>query len=189
MKPLGLLACITTACSLIELIASIVSNQSIDGAFMIAFSAGLPVVLAWTFVFVSSIVTATTLLRRRRSVMAILSPIIPITAFIASQSAIPYVQYPQDYTHVRAMRSTYDGAVSRLPKDGRRFAEFNWGGLLFASKGVVYDETDEVGLPYGHQSTAWKRRMRSTDLTCGGGGPVGEVMPLGQHYYVGAFGC
>jgi hypothetical protein len=37
--------------------------------------------------------------------------------------------------------------------------------MTFSSKGVVYDETDEVGLAYGHQSADWKRRMRSTDLT------------------------
>jgi hypothetical protein len=31
--------------------------------------------------------------------------------------------------------------------------------------------------------------MKDTDLTCGGDGPIGEVMPLGGHYYVAGFGC
>ncbi len=61
--------------------------------------------------------------------------------------------------------------------------------MLFASTGVVYDETGEVGLPFAHQSAQWKKRMRNTDLTCGGDGPVGKVMPMGDHYYVVSFGC
>jgi hypothetical protein len=99
------------------------------------------------------------------------------------------VQFPQDYLHFRSMRPSYDARVALLYRDGHRFDEFNWGGMLFASKGVVYDESDEVALPYGHQSTDWKKRMKSTDLTCGGDGPVGEVIPLGNHYYIATFGC
>jgi hypothetical protein len=61
--------------------------------------------------------------------------------------------------------------------------------MMFASKGVVYDETDEIALPPGHQSAAWKSRMRKTDLTCGGDGPIGRVEPVGGHHYVTSFGC
>jgi len=81
-------------------------------------------------------------------------------------------------TSTFAQCRAYGADVSRLPRDGHRFAEFNWGGMTFSSKGVVYDEIDEVGLAYGHQSPDWKRRMGSTDLTCGGDGPVGEVPEL-----------
>jgi len=63
------------------------------------------------------------------------------------------------------------GSIAQLPTDGKRYAEFNWGGMLFAFRGVVYDET-EIALPSGHQSAAWKRRMRKADLTCGGDGPI-----------------
>ena len=114
---------------------------------------------------------------------------IPFAVPADVSSAIPYVQYPRDRARFLAKRSEYDATVARLPQNGRRFAEFNWGGMLFASTGVVYDETDEVGLPFGQQSAQWKERMRNTDLTCGGEGPIGKVMPMGDHYYVVSFGC
>jgi hypothetical protein len=76
------------------------------------------------------------------------------------------------------MRPSYDAQIARLPKNRECYAEFNWGGMLYASRGVVYDQTGEAGLPYGRQSAAWKSRMKNTDLICGGDGPVGEVTPL-----------
>ncbi len=88
-----------------------------------------------------------------------------------------------------AMRPWYDQQVARLPKNGKRYAEFSWGGMTYASQGVVYDETDEVRWSPGSQSAAWRRRLKDTDLTCGGAEPIGEVKPLGGHYYLTTFGC
>ncbi len=189
MRSLLAIAAAALVCATIELILAVVGNESPDLGFGVAYYAGVPLLLAWFCVFVWSIITMVRLLRLKRWAPAMLSPPIPVCTFISAYWALPYVQFPQDYNHFRAMRRVYDADVSRLPRDGHRFAEFNWGGITFSSKGVVYDETDEVGLPYGHQSADWKRRMGSTDLTCGGDGPVGEVLPLGQHYYVVAFGC
>lgn len=156
--------------------------------FVVAMFGAIPILLAWLAIAIWSLKIGARSFWDQTwlSLSAFLAPV--VIPFLVVQ-AIPYAQYPEDYAHFVAMRPVYDAAVARLPKDGRRFAEFNWGGMLFASKGVVYDETDEVGRPFGHQSAEWKRRMKNTDLTCGLDGPVGEVIPLEGHYFVVGFGC
>ena len=177
------------ACAVFELTIMVISNQSQTLSDVLLVFATPLALLLWVAVCAWSIVFAVYLIRRRMRRFALLCPIVPIAMFAATYWAIPYVQFPQDYMHFRALKASYDASVNALPNNGYRYAEFNWGGLTFSSKGVVYDETDQVALPYGHQSDAWKSRMRYTDLTCGGEGPVGEVVPLGSHYYVVAFGC
>lgn len=173
----------------LDICFALVGNQSPANDFGMGLYLGLPFFLLWLSLLVWSIILAIRLLAQERWLIGLTSPVIPVLTFLASWWVMPYVEYPQDYEHFRAMRPSYDAAIATLPKDGHRYDEFNWGGMLFASKGVVYDETDEVGLPFGRQSARWKKRMRPTDLTCGGEGPIGEVMPLGGHYYVVSFGC
>jgi hypothetical protein len=160
-----------------------------DVLFAEAIFAAIPLLLAWAAFTVWFFVVAAKSFRRMAWRSAFLCLFVPFAVPFAAYEATPYIHYPIDYARFQAMRPSYDAEVARLPKDGQRFAEFNWGGMLFASRGVVYDETDEVALPYGHQSAAWKSRMKHTDVTCGGDGPVGNAMPLGGHYYVTAFGC
>lgn len=157
-----------------------------DDLFYVTFLAALPLLLAWGALLAWSWIVA---FRQRRGLAAFICLALPFAVPVTAYQTIPYARYPFDYAHFQVMRSSYDAQVAQLPNDGERYAEFNWGGMTFASRGVVYDETDEVALPFGRQSTAWKNRMRGTDLTCGGEGPVGTVMPLGGHYYVTAFGC
>ena len=105
-------------------------------------------------------------------------------------SDIPWLySYPGDVIRFEREYPKYSRYVSALPHDGKRFAEFNWGGMLFASRGITYDETDEVVLPRGTQSADWQARMKNTDLTCGGNGPIGVVEPIRGHYYLTTFGC
>jgi hypothetical protein len=160
-----------------------------DVSFAAAIFPGIPLLIAWVAFTVWSFVIAAKSFRRMAWPSALLCLAFPFAVPLAAYEAIPYVQYPIDYARFQTMRPSYDAQIARLPKSGERYAEFNWGGMLFASRGVVYDETDEVALPYGRQSAAWKSRMKGTDLTCGGDGPVGKVMPLGGHYYVTGFDC
>ena len=142
---------------------------------------------AWIALSVWSFANVIRSLADEKWLLAVTFLAIPFAVPIGIYHAIPYVQYPGDRVRLLAARPEYEATVARLPKNGRRFAEFPWGGMLFASTGVVHDETDEVGLPFGHQSANWKQRMRNTDLTCGGDGPIGNVMPMGDHYYVVSF--
>jgi hypothetical protein len=117
-----LVAAAALACAAIELILAVVANESLDLGFGVAYYAGVPLLLAWACVFVWSIVTMARLLRLKRWAPAMLSPLIPVAAFISAYWALPFVQFPQDYNHFRAMRRAYDMDVSRLPRDGHRFA-------------------------------------------------------------------
>jgi len=97
--------------------------------------------------------------------------------------------YAGDVAHFFVAKPSYDKVIAMLPNDGSRFDEFNWGGLLFASKGVVYDETDQIAMPKDRRSAAWLARVGRGDLMCGGSDLVAPVQPLWSHYYVAGFGC
>ncbi len=121
--------------------------------------------------------------------MIVLSVPATVLAMLVWPQITAAYQYPGIRLHFLSDFPKYSQYVAGLPKNGKRFAEFNWGGMLFASDGITYDETDEVALPAGQQSADWKRRMKNTDLTCGGDVPIGVVEPMGGHYYFTSFGC
>jgi hypothetical protein len=167
------------------------------GAFATAFFDGLVapfVVLAGYVLFITgcAILLTSVVLKHLRGAKRLLLVIAVVTLIIVVlpfYSALMLYRYPGDRLHFLMDLPHYQAYVDRLPRNGKRFAEFNWGGMLFASSGISYDETDEVALPFGHQSAEWRARMKNTDLTCGGNGPVGTVEPMGGHYYLTAFGC
>ena len=160
-----------------------------DALLHVGILAAALVALFWIVFAGWSLIIAVKSLRRKAWLPSLFSLVLPIALPLAVWQTFPYAQYLADYAHFQAMRAVYDARIAQLPRNGKRYAEFNWGGMLFASKGVTYDETDEVALPAGRQSGAWKKRMKNTDLTCGGDGPVGDVTPLGGHYYMTGFGC
>lgn len=116
-------------------------------------------------------------------------------ALLAAFVAITAAGWPEtyqsaaDWEHFIAMRPHYDAVIARLPDTGARFAEFNWGGFSFGSRGIVYDETDEIGRSPGQQSKKWISRMKETDLLCGENNLTVTVRRLAGHYYATSFGC
>lgn len=91
-----------------------------------------------------------------------------------------------DLIHFEMMRSQYSAAVKAMPSTGQpKLAVFNWGGMLWASTGVVYDESDEVVLPPAQQTPAWQLRAANTDLSCDGY----ITHSLGNHFYLASFRC
>jgi hypothetical protein len=85
-----------------------------------------------------------------------------------------------------ATRSYYDRQIAQLPANGKpRLLVFSWGGMIWASRGVVYDESDEIALPIGQQSAAWKANPNRDELSCGNWG----VHRLWAHYYLVDFLC
>jgi hypothetical protein len=88
-----------------------------------------------------------------------------------------------DRLHFFVMRDRYAAEIaSQPPTDHPRLMSWNWGGFV-QSKGVVYDESDEIAAP--HQSQAWRSRAEKTDLACDFMG----YTPLGGHFYLVGFGC
>jgi hypothetical protein len=83
---------------------------------------GFFIVLAWLGLAIWSLIVAIRSLWNRRWLLSFICLIMPgATPFITIQ-AIPYAQYPGDYAYFLAMRSKYDAAVARLPKNGHWFA-------------------------------------------------------------------
>jgi hypothetical protein len=79
----------------------------------------------------------------------------------------------------------YRAQIAESPEGTPKLLVFNRGGMIWASSGVVYDDSDEVRLPVGQQSPAWKVRAKHNELGCGGF----YVTPLFGHFYLAEFPC
>jgi hypothetical protein len=119
----------------------------------------------------------------------VLAAILPVVLLIVAFDPVRFVRscdYAGDVIHFIAMKSSYDRTISALPAEQRpRLVVFDWGGMSFASHGLVYDETDQVALPRGRQSADWLAQAGHTELSCEGYG----VRPLWDHYYLADFPC
>jgi hypothetical protein len=113
----------------------------------------------------------------------------PVVILLAMGTLLEPAVHVGDVAHFLAVKPSYDKEIGMLPADDSRFHEFNWGGMLFASKGVVYDETDQIVMPKDRRSASWLARVKETDLMCGGSELVAPVRPLWSHYYLAYFGC
>jgi hypothetical protein len=119
----------------------------------------------------------------------VLVAILPVILLIVAFDPVRFVRscdYAGDVIHFIAMKSSYDRTISALPAEQRpRLVVFDWGGMSFASHGLVYDETDQVALPRGRQSRDWLAQASHTELSCEGYG----VRALWDHYYLADFPC
>jgi hypothetical protein len=118
-----------------------------------------------------------------------MATILPVVLLIVAFDPVRFVRscdYLGDVIHFIAMRSYYDRTIAALSADERPpLVVFDWGGMSFASRGLVYDETDQVALPRGRQSTDWVAKASHTELSCEGYG----VQALWDHYYLADFPC
>jgi hypothetical protein len=84
------------------------------------------------------------------------------------------------------LKPYYDKQIAVLPASQKpRLVVFNWGGMVWASRGLVYDETDQVSLSPGSQSVDWLAQASHNELSCEGY----NVQPLWAHYYLASFPC
>jgi len=88
--------------------------------------------------------------------------------------------------HFEIMREHYLSVIKSLPDTGQpKLLVINWGGMVWASNGVIYDASDEAALPAGKQSADWIERASRTELSCGGY----SITPMGGHFYLADFPC
>jgi hypothetical protein len=117
----------------------------------------------------------------------VLAAILPVVLLIVAFDPVRFVRscdYAGDVIHFIAMKSRYDRTIAALPAD-QRLVVFDWGGMSFASHGLVYDETNQVSSPKGSQSADWLAQASHTELSCEGYG----VRALWDHYYLADFPC
>ncbi|MGA3309837.1 MAG: hypothetical protein ABSD08_14655 [Xanthobacteraceae bacterium] len=89
------------------------------------------------------------------------------------------------YIHFYVMRPSYLREISKLPSDEPRLKLFYWRSWLLKSTEVVYDESDEITLPWDTQSEGWTKRAARTDAEC----RVLGYFSMGGHFYIVTFDC
>ena len=125
----------------------------------------------------------------RASVMAVF-PLCAAIVWTNTDSLSHGVLDLGDSLHFYLWHADYVRRLEALPNDGRKLAMFDLGGMIWAGRGILYDETDEVMLPTEKQSADWKARAQNTELFCGAAtrpllGPIG----LRRHWYLSSFWC
>jgi hypothetical protein len=151
---------------------------------------GIPALLfLWVIAGLVALIVSIRAAIRKEWRRCVLAAILPVVLLIVAFDPVRFVRSCDcagDVIHFIAMRSYYDQQIAALSADQRpRLVVFDWGGMSFASRGLVYDETDQVALPRGRQSTDWLAQAKRTELSCEGYG----VRALWDHYYLADFPC
>ena len=149
--------------------------------------AGIPaLLLLWVTAGLVALVLIIRSGMRKEWRRCVLAAILPVVLFIVAFDPVGFVRscnYAGDVIHFLAMKSSYDRQIAALPADQRpRLAVFDWGGMSFASHGLVYDETDQIALPKGSQSADWlgPGEPQRTELRrLRGSSPLGSLLPSG----------
>lgn len=163
-----------------------------DGTWFLIAMAGVPVIVFWIAVMVWAIVLTAVRLRHRAYGPALRTALVPLLG----TAAFFYGQNIGDVLRFELERPSYLAAVAALRAGGDHddhvevhlgppmVAYFLWGGMIWASYGVVFDETDQVAKPTAARRAAWGDRDVPTELKC-----EGDALPVGGHFYVGRFAC
>lgn len=147
-------------------------------------------IMILAIVALSGLVAAVVLAQRemwRRAMSAAMLPITFFTVAINSVTILRALSHAWDHARFWACSASYEAHISALPRDqGPRFAAFSWGGFMLNPVYLVYDESNEVGLPAERRTKAWLARK----------GQLGEfsvckegVHRVRAHYYVVYFSC
>jgi hypothetical protein len=146
-------------------------------------------VIVWAVIGVWSTVLYIRYARRRAHKQSRLPGVLMVASILVAFNFFPFVRgcnYLGGALRFSVTRSYYDRQVALLPADDKpRLAVFNWGGMIWASRGVVYDESDEIAMPPGLQSARWKDMTRGGELSCG----KWDARRLWSHYYLVGFPC
>ena len=150
---------------------------------------GIPaLLLAWVIAGVGALIVSVRSGMRKDWRRCLAASTLPIVLLVVALDPIGFVRscnYAGDVIHFIVAKPSYDREIAALPADRRpRLAVFDWGGMVWASSGLVYDETDQVSLPRGRQSADWLAEASHSELSCGYG-----VQPLWDHYYLASFAC
>ena len=151
---------------------------------------GIPaLLLAWVAAGVAALIAGIRSAMRKDWRQCTLASLLPAALLVAALDPVRFVRscnYLGDVIHFVAAKPFYDRQIAALSAEqGPRLAVFNWGGMVWASFGVVYDESDQVALPSGRQSADWLERAGRSELSCAGYG----AQPLWDHYYLASFSC
>ncbi len=151
---------------------------------------GIPILLLfWVTSAIGAVVAAVKHLKNRKWWQGIVTAIPIVLVCAAAFNPFAFIRscnFAGNIVNFIIMRPYYMARVQALPTtDGPRLVVFNRGGMIWASEGYVYDESDEVMLPPNKQSAAWKNKASHSELSCDGY----SAYPLWGHFYIAYFPC
>jgi hypothetical protein len=151
---------------------------------------GIPALLfVWVMAGVGALAASVRSAMRKDWRQCAIASLLPIVLLVVALDPIGFVRscnHIGEVAHFIIAKPYYDRQIAALPAgQGPHLAVFDWGGMAWASFGVVYDETDQVSLPRARQSADWLARASHSELSCEGYG----VQPLWDHYYLVSFPC
>jgi hypothetical protein len=155
----------------------------------------LPVLLmVWAVIGLWTAGRAACQLRRRAWKRAIISAVLPMVVLSVGLNPIAFIRFCNnagETIHFYVNYPSYMRAVHATPPNGQpKLLTFNLGGMSWASRGFVYDGSDEIMQEPSMQSSSWKARAQNSELGCGYGAiPIPGPYALSQHWYLASFAC
>lgn len=156
---------------------------------------GIPVLLGmWACLGIWALILSVRYMRHREWSRVVASAVLPLVILVAGVEFREFVHlcnYSGDVLHFIARRSSYLEEIHAIPPAGEpRLLVFNRGGMLWSSRGYVYDESDEVLREEPLRSASWRLRADQTELSCGYyAEPFPGHFSFTQHWYIASFGC
>ena len=156
---------------------------------------GIPALLGiWACLGIWALILTVVRMRRREWSRALASAVLPLVILCAGvwfQHFINFCNDGGDVVHFMVERSTYLEEIRASSPNGEpRLLVFNRGGMIWASRGYVYDESDEVVRQEPLRSAGWKARAEKTELGCGYyARPFPGHFSFTQHWYLASFNC
>ncbi|MBY5585036.1 hypothetical protein [Rhizobium leguminosarum] len=150
------------------------------------------IVWVMTLIAVAGSLCINLVLRRWRRLVSLL--IAPLLLLVLLR-ILAAVGITSDSVRFALTKQTYLAEIERtdLPGGEQRFRTFVWDDMFLEKtySTLVYDESDEVALPRGEQSTAWQQRVQTScsekkecvDLDPGPDESI-SVRKIGEHFYL-----
>ena len=156
---------------------------------------GLPSLwLIWTAsALYAAFLTIRWLWRRdwRQAGISIVLPMVVLWAGLNSSTYIRFCNNTGDAIHFYARYPAYKNTVRAAAGTGEpKLLTFNLGGMIWASRGFVFDESDELMKEPSNQSAAWRVRAETSELGCGYDAvPMPGPSMFADHWFIASFGC
>ena len=122
------------------------------------------------------------------------SLVLPLVILAVGLHLIEFIHFCNnagDTVHFYLRRPAYVKVVRATPPNGNApLVTINLGGMSWASRGFVYDESDEIMRDPSAQSAGWKARAQDSELGCGYDAmPIPGPSAFTRHWYIASFAC
>lgn len=127
----------------------------------------------------------------RRAIICAFLPLVVLSVCFRPIGFIRLCNNAGDIVHFYVRHSSYMRTVRATQPNGQPLLlTFNLGGMIWASRGFVYDESDELLRTTSLQSPGWKLRAKRSELGCGYSAfQVPGPFAFTQHWYMASFAC